>query len=155
MSKYEKFKTMTEKELRECEKPWPKTKQDLDEFIKVMTERKHDYGTCVYAVSLIAVAAFNFTASKLGITGFQASCADLDILKRTRNMKCFQILNIENILYPQYCNDEHFPSLETLLDQNREFLASEANKLLNEKEAKGVSPNPRVEAHWKKLVAAK
>ena len=89
--------------MRAEKAPWPKTLEELNEYITSLTDRQHDYGTCVYAMSLAAVAAFQHVASKLGVTGFQASCADLDILRRTRSMEGpFIILKAEDMCYPQY-----------------------------------------------------
>lgn len=93
---------MTEQELRECEVVWPKNLKELTEYIENLVKRKHDYGTCVYAMSMSAVAAFHYVAHCIGATGFQASCADLDILKRTRHMDLFRIVDYGNFLYPQY-----------------------------------------------------
>lgn len=96
------IKTMNEKELSETEVLWPKTQEGLIKYINNLVERKHDYGTCVYAMSMSAVATFNYVAGVLGVTGFQASCADLDFLKRTRRMDLFSIVNYDDFLYPQY-----------------------------------------------------
>lgn len=94
---------MNEKEMREAAVPTPKTNDELAEYIRSLTEREHDYGTAVYAVSMAAVAAFNHVAHKLGISGFQASCADLDIIRRTRRMNGpFMLVRGEDMLYPQY-----------------------------------------------------
>lgn len=91
----------TESEMRESKSIWPKTEKELIRYIRELLDREHDYGTCVYAMSLAAVASFHYIASKLGVTGFQASCADLDILRRTRHIERFKILNYEDLLYPQ------------------------------------------------------
>jgi hypothetical protein len=88
-------------------------------MIRDVTERSHDYGTCVYAMSLAATMTFYYVASYLGTTGFQASGADLDILKRTRRYKQgFRITNYTNLLYPQYWTKEHFPGAMDLLKDN-------------------------------------
>jgi len=79
----------TEKEMREAKEPWPYTEQQLTEYIASLVDRQHDYGTCVYAMSLAAAAAFNYVAHKLGVTGFQSSCADLDFIRRTRSHELF------------------------------------------------------------------
>ena len=89
--------------MRAEKAPTPSLVEELNEYIRSLVEREHDYGTCVYAMSLAATAAFNHVASKLGVTGFQASCADLDVLRRTRGMDGpFIILKAEDMLYPQY-----------------------------------------------------
>jgi hypothetical protein len=121
----------TEREMRETENPWPKSKKELHEYIDSLVDREHDYGTCCYAMSLAALAAFNYVAHTLGCTGFQASCADLNFIGRTRHMKHgFRIIDYENLLYPQYLTDERFPTHQQLLSQNREELAKAARELL-------------------------
>lgn len=145
------LKTKTEKELRETEVVRPKTLDELNKIIEQLTERKHDYGTCVYAMSIAAVATFNYVAGKLDVTGFQASCADLDILRRTRDYENgFSIINYDNLLYPQYWDDEHFPSKEQLLEKNKEQLAEAAKKKL--KESNG-STHPNVIKHWEMVAS--
>ena len=92
-----------EKEMRSATVPTPLTSEQLNEYISSLVTRVHDYGTCVYAMSMAATAAFNYVASALGVTGLQASCADLDILRRTRNFSGpFLIVSAEDALYPQY-----------------------------------------------------
>lgn len=94
---------MNEKEMREADVPTPKTNDELAEYIRGLVEREHDYGTAVYAASMAAVAAFNHVAHRLGMTGFQASCADLDIIRRTRSMNGpFMLVRGEDMLYPQH-----------------------------------------------------
>jgi len=139
---------LTEKELRDFEIPSFKTKKELMKFINDLVKRKHDYGTSVYAMSMSAVATFNYVASQLGVSGFQASCADMDILTRTRNLKHgFRILDYSNLLYPQYLNDEHFPNYKTLIKKKKEWLAKEAKNLLeNNKKA-----HETVKKHWEYL----
>ena len=87
------IKKMTEQELRGYKVPTPRSIDELTNIICDLTERKHDYGTCVYAMSIAATAAFNYMASTLGVTGFQASCADMDVLRRTRGYEHgFQVI---------------------------------------------------------------
>jgi hypothetical protein len=140
----------TEEQMRTTPPASPETIEALCEYVGSLVNRPHDYGTCVYALSHAAVAAFNFVASKLGVTGFQASMADMDILTHTRNFQRGRILDYYNLLYPQYLNSEHFPSWDELLDTQREWLAEEAAKLL--KENSDIA-DVAVAAHWKRLVA--
>ena len=142
------IKKMTEAELRESKVPWPKTEKELTDYINSLVDREHDYGTCVYAMSMAATATFYYVSSKLGVTGFQASCADMDIIRRTRSMESgFMILNYENLLYPQCCDDEHFPGWKELIAKNKEHLAKKAK----EKLANGGSANENVRKHWELL----
>ncbi len=139
----------TEQELRETKVEFPKTLDELNEIIKQLTERNHDYGTCVYAMSIAAVATFNYIGSKLGCTGFQASCADLDILRRTRHYEDgFMITDYNKLLYPQYWDDEHFPTKEQLLEKNKEQLAKKAKQLLEDSNG---STHPNIIEHWKMI----
>lgn len=95
--------TGDEKALQELKMPYPKTKQELDLIMETLLNRSHDYGTCCYAVSIAAEAAFNYVAGTLGITGFQASCADFDVLRRTRHIDGpFALFKGHDLLYPQY-----------------------------------------------------
>jgi len=143
---------MTEEQLREAPVPWPKTREELDAYINALVERPHDYGTCVYAMSMAATAAFQYVANRLGVTGFQASCADLDILRRTRSMKMgFRLQNYENLLYPQYCDEAHFPTWQQLMREQRPELAKAAREKLQETDG---FAHPDVIAHWKRLAEA-
>lgn len=139
---------MSEAELRESDVPWLSTQEELLSYTHALVAREHDYGTCVYAMSMAAVAAYHYVAHALGVTGFQASCADLDILRRTRGLKHgFRIIDYGNLLYPQYLNDEHFPNYIGLITENRRRLAISARELLN------ASPDasPNVLRHWRWL----
>jgi hypothetical protein len=142
---------MTEAEMRDAEVPSLKTPEELLAYIAGLVERPHDYGTCVHAMSMAAVAAYNFVAHKLGVTGFQASCADMDILRRTRGLTMGRVLDYGHLLYPQYCDDEHFPSAKSLLRDPKiaaELKVRAEKKLAESPEAAG----PVVE-HWRKLAA--
>ena len=142
-----KVEAKTEQELREYKVPTLKSCESLTELIQDLIERDHDYGSCCYAMSIAAVAAFNFVANQLRVTGFQASCADLDIIRRTRNMKGpFILLSGENELYPQY-------NLESDLREARNgwigWIGEEARKKLATHARDDVHPD--VWAHWMRL----
>mgnify|MGYP001585299392 CR=1 FL=1 len=145
-----KEKAKTEQEMREAEVPPIKVAEELSNYINSLVDREHDYGTCVYAMSMAAVAAFRYVASRLGATGFQASCADLDILERTRSMKMgFRIINYENLLYPQYLNSAHFPTHKQIQEDNKVELAKEARRKL----AEGGLVHPEIEARWRYMAS--
>lgn len=135
----------TEVQMREAKVPFPQSIEELAEYVKKLVDRPHDYGTCVYAMSMAAEAAYNFVSHALGVTGFQASCADMDFLRRTRGMQNgFMILNGNDVLYPQY---DLMAKTEKFVADRRAKLADEAKRLLAE------SPNahPDVLAHWERL----
>lgn len=140
-------KAQTESELRETESPWPYNAKQLNEYIDSLVEREHDYGTCVYAMSLAAMAAFNYVAHKVGSTGFQASCADFDFLRRSRHIDGpFILLKGEDALFPQY----NLPArLQEALENWGPWLREAAIKKLG---GEGTA-HPDVVAHWRKLAA--
>lgn len=141
----------TEAEMRDSTAPWTQTETELMDYIRSLVERPHGYGTCVYAMSLAATAALYYVAGRLGTTGFQAGCADMDILRRTRNLEWGRILDYQNLLYPQYLTRKHFPGWQDLLVTHRAELAKRAHALL---EKQGEYAAPEVAAHWRALVAA-
>ena len=142
-------KIWNEKKMRASKAIWPNSSKQLVTYIKKLSEGEHSYGTCVYAMSLAAVATFNFMSHKLGVTGFQAGCADLDILRRTRSYKNgFAIVDYHNLLYPQYYNNEHFPTKEDLIQKNIKWLGKAAKKSLQDSE----TVHPEVRAWWERLV---
>ena len=140
-----KCEAKTEQEMLQAKVPTPQSQEELSTYINSLIDRTHDYGTCVYAMSMAAVATFNFVASRLGVTGFQASCADLDIIRRTRSMNCpFILLKAEDMLYPQY--DLH-QKLGEAMQGWKGWVSEHAQQKLTELDY----AHPDVVAHWVKL----
>lgn len=138
----------TEAEMREAKAPTPKSPEELATYVESLRAQGHCYGTCVYAMSLAATATFNYMASQLGVTGFQASCADLDILRRTRRMEHgFLILNAANLLYPQY---DLARQTREWIAKTRPTLAPAAAKLIADADQ---FVSPKVLARWRKIAA--
>lgn len=144
------FKHMTEQQMREGKPPPIDTVEELAKYVQSLVDRQHDYGTCVYAMSYAAVAAMDYVAAKLGVTGFQHSCADLDVLRMTRNLTFGRVVDYSKLLYPQYCTEAHFPSLATLLTEHADKLSDMAKKLIRESDG---FVHPNVKSHWRKLAA--
>lgn len=151
MAEYlEKLKTGTEKELRELKPVWPKSFDEVSLILLALAEREHDYGTCVYAMSHGAVAGYNFIAGRLGVTGFQASCADLDIIRINRHWEHgFRLVNFADLHFPQYMTRRSFPTLFDVLEGQREALMESAKAKLE----KGGAMHPNVRAHLEWLAA--
>lgn len=140
---------LTEQQMRDADVPWPETVEELAEYVTSLVDRPHDYGTCVYAMSMAALAAMYHVAKKLGVTGFQASCADMDILRRSRRLDDgFRIVNYSNLLYPQYWNAEHFPTAVDLMRDPdvAKRIREKAGELLES--GRGVGA---VRDHWHRL----
>lgn len=140
---------LTEREMRDTEAARPKTIGELSDYVEALVKRDHDYGTCVYAMSLAANAAFNYVAGQLGVTGFQASCADLDIVRRTRGLKGpFMLIDAEKMLYPQYSLPTQ---LAEALQEWGQWAADEARKRLAEHDDGFAHAD--VLQHWRDLAA--
>lgn len=137
----------TEAAMREATVPWPKTEEQLLSYIRSLIPKANDYGKCVYVISMIATAAFNYAASEVGATGFQASCADLDVLRRTRSLDGpFMIMKGEDALYPQYDLPKR---LAESMEGWKPWLKEQADKKL----AEGGPVHDAVKEHWEKLAA--
>jgi hypothetical protein len=136
---------MTGNEFLKMEMPWPDNVQDLTSYIEEVKEKYNtSYNDAVYGPALAAIAAFNYTASQMGLSGFQASYSEMLFLEKLRNIKHgFKILNFDNLLYPQYLHDFDL-SAETLIRKNLDELKKAAKEELNS------SPNAAQEVrdHW-------
>lgn len=138
----------TESELRDAKVPWLETPKELMEYItKICEENKGGYGTSVYAMSMSAIAAMQYAARVVGATGFQASCADLDIVRRSRGLDCpFAIIKAKDMLYPQYSIRG---KVEELLQEWAPWAKEQAFALLRDRKDYAVES---VISHWMKLV---
>lgn len=135
------------------EVPWFKSKEDLSQYIEQMlqwpegsTDDGEGYGRCVYAMANAALAAFRYVAGRLGVTGFQASMADLEFITQTRHLNDgFIILDARELLYPQYqwLLPKHMEWISDLLPR----LGKRAKELLAEQNG----GHPEVRAHWEYL----
>lgn len=141
---------MTESEMRDAVAPTPKSWEELQAYCEnLFANENDDYGKCAYCMSLAATAMFNFAAGRVGATGFLASCADMDILRRTRGMKHgFQIVDYGNFLYPQYMDR---PEVVALFDTVAPDLIDAAKKLLAESDGRTVHGD--VLRHWRRIAA--
>jgi hypothetical protein len=157
----EALRPRTEEELlaiiREAVTP-PPLPADLDEM--TLEERVADpllsagYEQSADALWKAALAAFNYVAYIQGVTGFQASWAELQFLARSRGIKGpFAILDSAQMLYPQY----DLPAkVEQWFEEWRPWLAEEARRKIAEEEEKnpqGFGVHPNVWAHWQMLAA--
>jgi len=144
---------MTETELQNYEVPRIESLDDLKKFITEMEQNGQSYDTAPYAVALASYATFLYMAGRLGISGFQASWADMQFLKRTRNMKDgFRILDYSELLYPQY-EDKFNLTMDKLIGENIEHLKSKAIELLekNKNDDGTYSAHEEVVTHWKRI----
>lgn len=129
----------------------PRSLNDLTAYITEQLEREHDYNTAVEATTNVSVAAFNYAARVLGITGFQSSCADLGILRLTRGLDGpFGLLDGEQLLYPQY---DLVAKAEEWVEKWKPELAAKAQKRLEAQNDAGFPAHPNVVERWRELAA--
>lgn len=135
---------MIEKEMRELNIIWPKTEDELLKEMRKILKESNDYGKAVYCMSICATMAFYYAAHIVGATGFQASCADMDILRRTRDMENgFRILNYADLLYPQHKNKFEI-SFDKMIIENIKIIGPIAKKQLED----NIQAHENVIKHW-------
>lgn len=91
------------------------TMDNLPEFLRhILEDYRHDYGTICHALSagsLTAIHAMNRApGARGGITGFQAGCVMWEFIRnfKYKNNKCgLKLLDMDNLLYPQYADKFH------------------------------------------------
>lgn len=133
---------------------WPKTFEELNDYMVQVAKEAKDYNGAVQAMSLAACAAMNLMATEMVVaTGMQVSLASVDVVKRMSHIKGpFIVLPLEKGLYPQY---NLFNNLAEFIVENQSWLKENAQKLLNEHEAtkhEKFPANPDVVAHWEKII---
>lgn len=139
-------KSDREKILRETDTPWPRTLTELNNFISSVINGTHTYGSVVEAMGLAAAATLNYMGSELGVTGFQASCADLVTIRRQRGLKGpFTLMKLEDLMYPQYNLHD---KLDEFIGECGEWISDEAKRRLEKDEH---CAHEKVIAHWQKL----
>lgn len=141
---------MTVEDFENYKVPAFDNEKELADFIQEMIKNGNSYNNAPYAMALSAYAAFDYVARKLGVTGFQASYADLHFLKLTRKMEDgFQILNYSLLLYPQFKYRFDEISFDKLIKDNLPHLQEKAKRLLAENEKHAATA---VVNHWKKII---
>lgn len=134
--------------LANNEKPWPKTEEELLAIIREHDSKQHDYGSVAESLVQVTLATFNYFASKHGMTGFQASWAEMKFLRLSRNLKGpFGIIDGTNLLYPQY---DLRKKLEEWIEEWKPEIGKMAKKELVEMTD---PPHPKVLAHWEMMAA--
>ena len=142
---------LTEKQLRELSEFTPASIGELIVYIEKLVDQEYEgedgYGAVVYVMSLVALAAKNYAANKLGVSGFQAGMADLIFLKKAKNLDGpFFIVDARDMLYPQY---DIATKVAQLMQEWKPWAAERALELLKDS-SKHASED--VLAHWMNLV---
>lgn len=146
-------KSDREQVLRERSTPWPKTLAELNNLIHEVTSGTHTYGSVVEAMGIVAAATLNYMGSELGVSGFQASCADLVTIRRQRLIKSpFTLINLDQVLYPQY--DIH-DKIDEFITDCAEWISTEAQKLLDNDSKYAHPAVIQHFQHWERLAKCK
>lgn len=125
------------------------TVEELAAYIADKLQGDYDYNTHVEAIADITKAAFDFSANKLGASGFSASYAELLFIQASRRLKGpFAIVKAEDMLYPQYDIENR---TSELYEQWLPWAVQEAKKLLAENETAPFKAADSVVAHWRWL----
>lgn len=147
----------------------PETSAQLADLIESLTVFDHDGGEDGYQQSAdamwkAALAAFNYTARKLGCTGFQASWSALRFYGEAMHIDGpFMILEAHDALFPQY---DFRSKVDRFLADSRHWLTEQARSQLDEYAAEPTrtytdddgnertyeTAHPDVVAHWRALV---
>ena len=119
--------------------------------MRTLLKKEHDYTSAMKVTARLTYEFFDYVASKLGLSGFQASWAQLEFLKLARHYEHgFMIVDFGNVLYPQYYHDrKHFPSAKQILMDNLDYFKKQAEKLLKERPC----AHPEVRKHWKWIMS--
>jgi hypothetical protein len=140
-------------EATEERRQWEATHDSTEPYVALdMSDSKGAaaYSECPEAMAVAALAAFNLVARALGVSGWQASYAELEFLRRSRRIEGpFGIYDFHDALYPQY---DVLERIEKSLHSEGtvRWLGDEAEKKLAETTFLAA---PRVLAHWRMLVA--
>lgn len=125
------------------------TRDELVALIDAKVSQEHDYNTSADALWETAEATFNYVASELGVTGFQAGFAAMMFLRKVNGWDSpFAVIQAEDMLYPQY---DILARVRRYLDEWRPWAADEARKRLAEGDRTHVHPN--VWRRWEDLAA--
>lgn len=108
------------------------------------------YNRCVTAIADVLEVVFREMAERLGITGYQASCVDLEFTRRNRRLEYFAVQDYGNLLYPQYAR--HFLTIDPHV---WEWLQEKAKDFLQADTLGGQGAHPAVRQHWADIVAGK
>lgn len=110
------------------------------------------YSMTVHAIGLAAMAAYHYAAHKLRPTGYQASAAGIEMLRRTHNIEGpFAVVQASNMLYPQTANVVEDVAAFLREPDTQNFLHERAKKLLIDNRITPVHHD--VLAHWTRLAA--
>lgn len=132
---------------------WEATHPDDEPYIALDHKGAAAYSECVEALADTAVDAFNLVSRALGVSGWQASVAEMQFFARSRRIKGpWGVYLMEDALYPQYDLHERLQQMRWS-DETVKWLGDCAEYALAAKDIDGGLVHPNVVDHWRWLVA--
>ena len=125
--------------------------EKLCEYLKLCETYDDDYGGVVMAMGQAALAVMDYFAHVFGITGFQASCLNFEILRGwtySHNKTSLKIVDYDDMLYPQFS----YKYDKTITPYIWESIQKEAKRSLDEMDSFDHKVHPAVIAHWQSIV---
>lgn len=125
--------------------------EKLCEFLKLCETYDDDYGGVAVATGQAALAVMEYFAHIFGLTSFQASFVNFEILRGwtySDNKTSLKIVNYDYMLYPQYA----YKFDKTVTPSTWEAIQKEARKFLDERGSFGHKVHPSVISHWQSIV---
>lgn len=133
------------------------TKEQIVERLDRLADKniQYDYNSICDEIIGLLSDCFGYGSHHGGITGFQASCIDLELIKLNRGWNHgFCLLNYKDLLYPQY--RDHFKTAEQLLDDNNKSIGKSLVPLLieliNEDNFSNFFAHKNVRDYWEFLL---
>ena len=103
---------------------------------------------CFKALAETAKEVFDYVAERINASNFHACGASNVLFSKINCIGPFEVLEYDKLLYPENFNTIHFPTIDSMMEFNKEYLADGAKQLLE----KYPNAKPRQIEHWKKLI---
>lgn len=103
---------------------------------------------CFKALAETAKEVFDYVAERINASNFHACGASNMLFSKINCIGPFEVLEYDKLLYPENFNTIHFPTIDSMMEFNKEYLADMAKRLLE----KYPNAKPRDIEHWKKLI---
>jgi len=127
------------------------TPEDLQKFVQGLLDSPSDYSSCVYKVAAAGNAAAQLMASKLGITGFQASMVFWELNRMGGWIPTpgpARLVDYENLMYPQYRS-----KFNSITPSTWKWIQEQVKDKLKEFREGEITAVDSVIIHWKQIEA--
>src|SRR5690554_991196 len=84
---------------------------------------------CFKALAETAKEVFDYVAERINASNFHACGASNVLFSKINCIGPFEVLEYDKLLYPENFNTIHFPTIESMMEFNKEYLADGAKRL--------------------------